>query len=254
MANENQPTIRVLGFKTTYESLPKRGTDPLNDTTDDRGFLVNDKGRRIMEMQAEDWAIFAPVHSPINTRNVERVRHLMVDPQRMGNDQDGVKLAFTTARWSQIEPAYDAWKRGQDAPTNGTPLAAWPGVNADQVEVLRQFGMRSVEDVRDLAEGQIERVRLPGMRELRKQAGLFLDNMGAAEVARREAERDLEMEGMREQMAQMQELLRHQAPAAPEEPVDDEVAAIRAQLDSAGITYDRRWGAPKLRAMLPVAA
>ncbi|KTR05003.1 hypothetical protein NS365_13320 [Aureimonas ureilytica] len=256
MANDEKPVIRVLGFKTTYEKLPKHGTDPLNDTVDDKGFLVDEKGRRVMEMQREDWAIYAPAHSPLNTKNIERIRHLRPDPERMGNDEEGAKLAFMTARWSQIEPAYEAWMKGQELPSSGTPLAAWPGINADQVEVFRQVGIRSVEEVRDLSESQIDRVRLPNMRDLRTQAKLFLENVGAADAAAREAARDLELESLRDQLAELKGLLGAPKAAASDD-FDVNTAdadTIRAELEKRGVSFKPEWGLPKLRALLTAEA
>lgn len=253
---ENLNTLRVVGFKTTYDNLPKRGTDPLNDVTDAQGFLVDQSGRRVMEIQREDWVIYAPSHSPLNTKNTERVRHMIPNPDRIGSDPDGVKMAFMSARWSQIEAAYDAWLKGQEIPVNGMPLSAWPGINSDQVEIFRQVGLRTVEEVRDLSEGQLEKVRLPNMRDLRTQARLFLENVGAADIAKREADRDLEVQTLREQLAELRSLIPATSAKsdAPAEPADDEVAGLRAQLDAAGIDYDGRWGAPKLRSMLPKVA
>lgn len=249
MANEQQPVIRVIGFKTTYGTLPKRGSDPLNDRVDAKGFLLDDQGKRIMERAAEDWVTFAPAHSPLATGNTERVRHLIPDPTRVGEDQDGAKLVFMAARWAQIEPAYDAWKKGQDLPISGTPLTVWPGLNADQVAVLRQVGIRSVEEIRDLSETQISRVPLPNVRELKQQAYLFLENTGAAAAAAREVEKDQIIASMQERMADMEKLL--DARTAPDDaPADDEVTTLRAELDAKGITYDKRWAAPKLRAAL----
>lgn len=249
MSTDQKPVIRVLGFKQTYEMLPKRGTDPLNDDVDAKGFLVDGKSRRIMERVAEDWVTYAPAHSPLATKNTERVRHLIPDPSRVGDDQDGSKLAFMTARWAQIEPAYDAWKTGQEMPVSGTPLSIWPGLNADQVEVLRQVGIRSVEEIRDLSETQISRVPLPNMRDLKKQAHLFLENTGSAAAAAREAEKDQIIASMQERMEAMEKLL--DARTAPDEaPADDEVTTLRAELDAKGISYDKRWAAPKLRAAL----
>lgn len=253
MATEDQrPIIRVIGFRTTYDMLPKRGTDPLNDDVDQQGFLLDAKGRRIMERRAEDWAIYAPAHSPLSMKNSERVRHLIPDPDRVGDDQDGSKLAFMTIRWAQIEPAYEAWKRGHDMPVTGTPLSIWPGLNAEQVEVLRQVGLRSIEEVRDLSELQIDKVRLPNMRDIRAQARVFLDNMGPAAAAEREVERDRQMAAMQETMEELRAQLAARSAETPADggDVDDEVAALRADLDAKGIAYDRRWAAPKLRSAL----
>lgn len=247
MPSNDQPVIRVLGFKTTYERLPVRGTDPLNQKLDAKGYVLDAVGKRLLEVQEEHWVTYCPAHSPINSKNVERVRHMIPDPTRMGNDPEGAKLAFAMARWSQIEPAYEAWKNGQGVPVTGTPLGAYPALNEEQVNVLRGLGIRTVEELRDLSEVQIDRVPLPHMREVRKQAGMFLDNLDGAAAAEREAAKDREMETMRERMAEMEALLEERTAPAGD---DDELATLRAQLDAKGIEYDGRWRAPKLRALL----
>jgi hypothetical protein len=245
---DNIPVIRVLGFHTTYEMHPKRGADPLNDTVDAKGFLLDKSGRRIMERVAEDWVSYSPAHSPIGTKNVERVRHMIPDPARVGEDADGVKLAFMSARWAQIEPAYDLWKSGQEVPVNGTPLEICPIFNPGMIEVLKQVGIRTVEEIRDLSEIHLTKIALPNMRDVKKQAGIFLENMNGAAAAEREAEKDAQLAAMAERLASMEALLEQRT--TPETTTDPEVAELRAELDAKGIAYDKRWAAPKLRQAL----
>lgn len=252
MADNDKPIIRVIDFKQTYEKHPVRGTDPLNDTVDAQGFLVDKAGKRVIETIEEDWVIYAPAHSPLNTQNTERVRHMIPDPDRIGEDRDGTKLAFMTARWSQIEPAYSAWKKGQELPISGTPLSVWPAINAEQVAVFRRVGIVTVEEVSGLSETQIGRVPLPNMRDLKKQAEIFLSNLGNAAAAEREAEKDQKISTLEDRLAELEKLLdQRTAPSAKSEPAaDEEVEALRAELDAKGIQYDKRWAAPKLRAAL----
>ncbi|TGT34978.1 hypothetical protein [Mesorhizobium sp. M8A.F.Ca.ET.165.01.1.1] len=206
MAENETPMIRVIGFKTSYEKLPVKG-DPVNEKCDLKGFKLDASGRRILDLQPEDWVTYSPSHSPLNTRTTDRVRHLIPDPSLMGEDQDGEKLRFMTARWMQIEPAYEAFKNGREIPINGTALAAWSGVTPDQAEVLRAAGIRTVEEVRDLTDGNLDRVRLPNMRDLRKQAGLFLANSDAAKAAEREAAKDATIAELVERQAAMEAMI-----------------------------------------------
>ncbi|MFE0015977.1 hypothetical protein ACFWXH_14100 [Mesorhizobium sp. NPDC059054] len=257
MAENDKPVIRLIGFRTTYEKLPVRGTDPLKDKVDAQGFLLNEAGKRLIEPQEVDWAIYAPGHSPLGTHTVERVKHLVPDPDRHGDDLDGTKLAFMTARWEKIRPAYEAWKAGKELPASGTPLTAWPALNEEQVRILRQVGIQSVEEIRDLAETQIGRVPLPNMRELIKQAGVFLGNLDSSAMAEREAKKDEEISDLKERLAELEKLLDGRAkPVATttEPPASEELASLRAELDTRGIAYDKRWAAPKLRAALAEAA
>ncbi|MFD9897471.1 hypothetical protein [Mesorhizobium sp. NPDC059025] len=258
MADNGTPNIRVIGFRTTYEKLPVRGEDPLKDKTDAHGFLLNDAGKRIIEPQEVDWVTYAPAHSPLGTHNVERVKHLKPDPNKFGDDMDGTKLAYATARWEQIRPAYEAWKAGKELPTSGTPLTSWPALNEEQVKLLRQVGVQSVEEIRDLAETQIGRVPLPNMREMIKQAAVFLGNLDTSAAAEREARKDEEIGDLKDRLAELEKLLDNRTKPvtqpSSDTPADDEVAGLRAELDAKGIDYDRRWAAPKLRAALEEAA
>lgn len=202
--SDQLPQIRVLGFKTTYEKLPVKG-DPLVDKCDTRGNKIDAAGNLIKELQAEDFVTYAPAHSPMNTQITERVRHLIPDHEKMGEDPDGAKLGFFNARWAQISPAYEAFKQGREIPVDGTPLGAWAGITPEQGEILRMSGIRTVEEVRDLTEGMIGRIRLPNMRELTKQAKLFLENSNAARAAEREAQKDAMIEEMAAQLAALRE-------------------------------------------------
>jgi hypothetical protein len=83
MAENNQdPMIKVLGFKTTYERLPVRG-DVLDEDLDPKGFRLDAKGKRIMENQEVDWVSYAPSHSPINTMNWERIKHIEITDEML---------------------------------------------------------------------------------------------------------------------------------------------------------------------------
>lgn len=217
MAETQLPMIRISGFKTTYAKLPVKG-DQLNDDVDRKGYKLDKRGERVLELQSEDWVTYSPSHSPIFTATTERVRTMIPDPDHMGDDQDGEKLRFMTHRWNQIEPAYEAYKKGHELPINGTPLSVWGGISPEQAEILRQHSIRSVEEVRDLTDGQLEKVRLPNMRDLRAQAKLFLENTGAAQAAEREARKDAIIEEMAERMAAMEALLEERtAPKAKKE-------------------------------------
>lgn len=241
--------IKVYEFKTTYERLPVRG-DPLNDTTDERGFKLDDKGKRVLEMQEVDWVRYAPSHSPQNTMTWERVKHMEVTDAMLAGEETE-KLKLMRARWSMIKPAYDAWKSGQDMPLNGTPLAAWAGVTAEKAEVLRRFGIRTVEDVSVLAESQVEKIPLPAVRDMRKAAKLFLESRGSAELAEREAERDKEMEAMRARLKEQEERLAAALDLLEEKTNPAaEIEALRSQCDALGIKYHHKAGVDTLRSLL----
>jgi hypothetical protein len=193
-----------------------------------------------------DWVKWVPVHSPQAMGNEDRVDHL--NPDNIKN-RDGAntseKVAYMTAIWKDIEPAYNAWKEGREIPLNGTPLAAWPGITPEQAEIFRLSGIRTVEAVRDMTELQRGKIRLPHAKDLQVLAGAFLENSDAAKAAAREAEKDRMIAEMQERMAAMEEMLT----ASMSKP-DDEVAELRAELDAKGIPYHHKAGAAKLRELL----
>lgn len=175
-------TIRILGFAKKYS----KGADG--------------------EMVAHDWVTFAPAHAVQSVVNEERVDRLK-PKDGLANDDQGLRAAYQKMRWSEIEPAYEAWKSGNSVPEVGTPLAAWPGVSKEQVEVLRMSAIRTVEEVANLSENLLMRIQLPGMRELREQAQRFLDASDTDAVADRMRRQDEELAAVKEQLAEAIKML-----------------------------------------------
>lgn len=192
-----------------------------------------------------DWVHWAPAHAPQAIGNWERVNDL--DPS-LAKIREGAqaseKMAYMNAVWSQIEPAYKAWKEGREMPVNGTALAAWPGITPEQAEIFRLAGVRTVEQVADMSDSVRSRVKLPNTRELQDLARMFLENTGAAAAAEREAAKDRTIAEMQERMEAMEALL------AGGMKDDDEVSGLRAELDAKGVKYHHKAGAAKLRELL----
>lgn len=246
------PLVKVLGFKTTYERLPVRST-AIEDEVDARGFKLDAKGKRIMENQEVDWVSYAPAHSPINTQNWERIKHLEVTDEMLQGDITE-KLRSMKVRWDQITPAYRAWKAGHEVPINGTSLSAWPGITPEKAEVLRRSGIRTVEEVAMLVEGQLEKIQLPGMRDMRQSAKVFLANRGAAEAAERETERDNEIAVLKAQLEENNERLAAamdllEKKISPTDP-GAELDRVRDELDRLGVKYHHKAGIETLKALL----
>jgi hypothetical protein len=254
MADIQRPLVIVLGFHQTYERVPIKG-EPLDDDVDARGFKLDAKGKRLLENVAVDWVTYAPSHSPMGTSTTERVRHLRPS-QDIIEGENAEKTRFMMARWAAIEPAFEAWKAGHELPTHGTPLSVWPGVSTAMAEELKKYNVRTVEDVRDLAESQLERIRLPNMRELRSSAKAFLDNLKASESAEREVARDNEVELLRQALAEQQEKLAAAMQLLEDRtaPSENEIEQLRAQLKAKGVNFHHKAGLETLRALLQEAA
>jgi hypothetical protein len=133
----------------------------------------------------------------------ERVDSLRPKP---GHEFDqGERATYQRVLWSQIEPAYEAWKKGQDIPAHGTPLAAWSGLTPDQAERLKMVGMTTVEAIAEASEAVMANPPLPQMRELKKQAQMFLDSRESSAMAARLAELEEQNAAMLEMLAEKAE-------------------------------------------------
>lgn len=184
---------------------------------------------------------------------VDRVR--AIDPANLKFDPNiggGEKEMYFNSRWELVQPAYEAWKEGRDTPVNGTPLDLWPGLTTAQAEVFRLAGLRSVEDIRNMDQSSASRVNLPNIMDFQKKAALFLDNTDVAAAAAREAAKDQRLADMERMFAEQSERMEAMQAMLAERltPVADEVEELRTRLDAAGIEYDKRWGAPRLRELL----
>jgi hypothetical protein len=261
MSDNSKPLVIVLGFFQTFERVPVKG-DELTDEIDDRGFKLDARGRRIMENVATDWVTYAPAHSPLHTGTSDRVRHLQPNDDLLSSE-NGEKKLFIQARWAAIEPHYEAWKANYELPISGTPLAQWPGVSTAMADELKRYSIRTVEDVRDIAESMIDRIRLPNMRSLRDQARAFLENVRVSEAATREVERDEEIAALKAAMAEQQAAMAEQqeqliaAMALLEEKAagdSSELDDLRKKLDDKGVKYHHKAGVDTLKALLAEAA
>lgn len=73
-----------------------------------------------------------------------------------------------------FDRGYAAFKAGESAPVNGTPLKQWPNATADVVVRCERQGLKSVEDLASASEPVLNGVG-PGSREWQKRARAWLD-------------------------------------------------------------------------------
>ena len=111
-------------------------------------------------------------------------------------------------RWPAL---YRAFKDGQEAPSEGTPLAEWPAVTRSQVEELAHFHVRTVEQLAGLPDDALGRVVAMGGYALREKAQRFLDQaagLAPMEALAAKAERDdAKLAAMEEQIRALKALL-----------------------------------------------
>lgn len=184
----DRPTIVVLGFRQTFEKDPATGR---------------------MDKPV-DWVTYAPIHAVQSSKVEERIDQIK-PPAMLRNDREGKKMAFLRYRWAMIERAYNAWKEGVEIPLDGTPLGVWPGINEAQAHAFRSVGIRTIEGVRDMPDGVVGKVALPGVRDLQRQAALFLEARDASAAAHRQAESEGRIKALEEQLAAAMQLLEETA-------------------------------------------
>jgi hypothetical protein len=69
---------------------------------------------------------------------------------------------------------YEAFKAGREAPVSGTALEAWPILSRAQIAELRHLQIRTVEELANLSDAQVQNIGMGGMR-LRELAAAYLD-------------------------------------------------------------------------------
>jgi hypothetical protein len=112
----------------------------------------------------------------------------------------------------EFRTAYEAWKRDEEPPLNGTPLRNWPPISPAQYKALRNLRVLTVEDLAAANEETIARMGM-GSRSLKQKAIDWLaqatdrsvEEVSALRVANQDMARTLE--SMQAQMAQMAQAL-----------------------------------------------
>lgn len=183
--------VVALGFYTEYEPDP------------------NNPG----EMVAKDYVKWGRRGDLQYTINVEKVDRVKKPFKQM---EGGAPMPNPV--WEAIRPAYEAWKSGQETPVNGIPLEAWPGLNHTQVRILRESHIRCVEDLAAVTDGDLPKVRLPKMRDLRDRAKAFLvAKEGDAKVEAVLASRDEKIANLEAQLQHAMAALTRLGEAKPAE-------------------------------------
>ncbi len=174
---------RIIKFETEYRS----GRDPVDKVLLAPGGAAFEKTRT--------WHRISDIRPPQN------IDARLADSQHYGAMLD---------RWSVIEPAYEAWKKGQELPENGTPLAVWSGVTAAQADHLRKMAIYTVEDVTNMDDASLSQCKWPQARQMPKLAADFLSGADTAS-------KDAKIAEMSERIAAMEEMLAEKANPAPAE-------------------------------------
>lgn len=172
MSEDISRSLRIVGFRTDYSPI-----DPANP---------------IAGMKATEYVDLSSVGQAKYTVTPMRI----ADAKRM-----------TNGMWEVVRPHYEAWKSGQDVPENGTPLAAWAGIRPEQIAVLRQFDIKTVEDLAALTDSILSRPGMTGLRSVRDAAVAWEKSKDTRAVASDVLAVKLENEALKQQMADLMALM-----------------------------------------------
>lgn len=94
--------------------------------------------------------------------------------QWIKNVEQNVKSGRTPQAWmDHWKQSYEHWKKGEEAPVNGTPVKNWPAITAAQVKTVIASGILTVEDLALANDEGIRRLGMGG-RELKNKAMAYV--------------------------------------------------------------------------------
>lgn len=180
---EKAPFV-IYGFKTKWEPDPKDAT----------------------KYRERDMVDIGPIGFADKTRTWRYINELR-SVQDISGAADNPAIAEAHLRWNFIKPRYEAWKNGQELPETGTPLSAWNGLTPEQADVFKSKGLKTVEQVAGMTDGMIAQFPFPNMRATVMQAKRFIESADQVKVAASLAQKDDEIELLKEQMKELAEMV-----------------------------------------------
>lgn len=94
--------------------------------------------------------------------------------EEVGLDENGQRKVVRTEKYDMYRPQIEAFKaQSNDGAIQGTPLSQWPQVDAGTVATLRAAGVFTVEQLSEVADGNLSKLGIGG-RVLREQAKAYL--------------------------------------------------------------------------------
>lgn len=110
---------------------------------------------------------------------------------------------------------YEAWRKGVDAPEDGTPIRGWPPVSPAQIDMCIRANLRTVEALAQASEQSLQRLGI-GARALQTKARAWLESArDHGVVAEEVAALKTQMEAMAERNRELQEALDEMRAAKP---------------------------------------
>ena len=170
----------------------------------------------------DDWVSYSPRGQDRLVVN-ERVEHILRVDDRMNRDHPAWIAA--NARREYIRPAYEAWKKGEEIPAEGTPLGVATFIGPDNAEILKRAGIRTLEELVNTPEHNRQKLNVPRIREIVVQAQRFLDmkdtNAHMAALSKQDEEikaLKAQVEALMNMKAETVEIVEKRGPGRPPKP------------------------------------
>ena len=87
---------------------------------------------------------------------------------------------------------YDAFRRNEEAPPEGTPLESWPMLNREMRDELKRWGFKTVDQIVNVPDSDVDPKIGPLISRVQRHARVFLESFKEGESERRLLE---ELEG-----------------------------------------------------------
>lgn len=113
---------------------------------------------------------------------------------------------------------YEAFLKRTEMPEEGTPLGKWPQITGAQVEQLSFLGIKTVENLANLADTHTHKIHAGG--NLKRRAQEWLESSGDSKLLAEKEQLQTRLNIMEEQMATLLAAKTKLAPVAPTEVVE----------------------------------
>lgn len=144
--------------------------------------------------------IFAVITPQGSKDRIERVADDWIAEKRL-HVEDG---RFPRVWYEAYRASYEAYKRDEEPPVDGTPLRSWPPISPTQYKALRELRILCVEDLAHANEETISRIGF-GARALKDKATEWLKAASGLGMQVEEAERlRIDNESLRQTVASQQ--------------------------------------------------
>jgi hypothetical protein len=149
-------TIAEESYTRMIENQPTQGQDP----ADARLWVKFEMRPRLDEAKSNEAG--RPIY--------DEVEWIVI---MVPGDRDTVERPISYQDKQRFSKQYDHWKSTGKEAVSGTPLESWPVITRSQVEELKHFRVRTVEDLANLADSSVQ--NFMGLVSLKNKAKAFLE-------------------------------------------------------------------------------